>query len=161
MASPGKPVAIAHTKELEPGDIVRVAFAPGHLGFFKYGPEAVFVVSRTTSDGTVYFKDSRASVLGPLRGTRQELLQELRKLSDFLDLKVMRPDASKAIPEPSEEALEDDLYDEDSEALVDYSAPMPLGNVGSITPPASLFVGGVLLTGLVWYFHNRKQQEDD
>jgi hypothetical protein len=165
MASSGSAIAISHTKELEPGDLVRVAFAPGHLGFFKYGAEALFVVSKKTNDGGVFFSDSRSSILGPLRGTRQELVRELKKLSDFLDLQVYRPNR---IPpkDDLEDDFEDELEDELDEVEMDLEvAPAPMGTVGngfpSIMPPAILVVGGAAVVGLMMYFSNNKKKDDE
>ena len=158
MASPANAIAITHTKELKPGDLVRVAFAPGHLGFFKYGAEAVFVVSKKTPDGSVFFSDSRAGILGPLRGTRQELLQELRKLTDFLNLNIYRPPPKAAAIND----LEDDLEDVDD---LEEEVMAPTGTVGNgppaIMPPAILIIGGVAVAGLAYYFSNNKKKDDE
>jgi hypothetical protein len=168
MASPGSAIAISHTKELEPGDLVRVAFAPGHLGFFKYGAEALFVVSKKTNDGGVFFSDSRSSILGPLRGTRQELVLELKKMTDFLNLQIYRPDRAVAkdaeledeSEDESEDELEDELEDEDFEVET-----APVGAIGNgppiITPPAILIVGGATVIGLMMYFSKKKKDDED
>ena len=71
---PGKVIALSHTKELEPGDLIHIVFAPGHLGFFKYGSEAIFAVVKKTSTGEVVFRDRSGSLLEPLGGSKDQLL---------------------------------------------------------------------------------------
>lgn len=162
MASPGNAIAISHTKELEPGDLVRVAFAPEHLGFFKYGAEALFVVSKKTNDGGVFFSDSRSSILGPLRGTRQELVRELKKMTDFLDLQIYRP--NRIASKPEVDVLEDELDEEAEEELEVEPASVGVGTVGngppSIMPPAILIIGGATVVGLMMYFSKKKDDEE-
>jgi len=153
MAVPGNIVAISHTRDLQAGDFVQVAFAPGHMGYLKYGPEALFKVSRKASDGSVFFSDSTSSIMGPLRGTRKQLIEELRKLTDFLDLKVIRPRIKK-LP-PAEEALDG----------VEEPEPAPVASVvpslPKILPPPALLVGGALLTGLlIWVSQSKKEGEE-
>jgi len=152
MAVPGNVVAISHTRDLQAGDLVQVAFAPGHMGYLKYGSEALFRVSRKALDGSVFFSDPASSIMGPLRGTRKELLQELRKLTDFLDLKIIRPRAKK-LPPPGE--VLDDVGEVEPVPDVSVVPSLP-----KILPPPAFLVGGALLTGvLIWISQSKKEEE--
>ena len=142
---PGKVIALSHTKELEPGDLIHIVFAPGHLGFFKYGSEAIFAVVKKTSTGEVVFRDRSGSLLEPLGGSKDQLLSELRKHTDFKELSVIRPTKAKT----------DRIHIPNTEETV---KPSTIGEAPKVLPPVPLIVGGIAFLALLAYWFSSKEE---
>lgn len=139
----GDILSISHTRELAPGDRIHVVFLPGHLGFFKYGPEALFTVIKKTPTGEVTFKDQSGMSLGPLGGSREELLSQLRKRTDFKELSVIRSKTSA-----------------DQKSLIKFNGTPEMSGVGDapkILPPVVFIVSGVVVLALLAYWFSSKR----
>jgi hypothetical protein len=147
MVPQGTVLNLQHSKELERGDYVHVTFAMNHAGYWKFGSEESLTVIEKTPDGRVRFAAEDGTLIPdnenpPIGGTREVMLNELRSLSNFKDIQVIRPMKDAPVPE-------------ETEVLANAQAQA----IPSIFPTGPIVLGLSLL-GAALYFGRQKDKRD-
>lgn len=140
MAVPaGQELDLKHSKELRVGDYVYITFGFNHAGYWKFGGDEAFQVIEKSGDGKIRLKAEDGTIVPepaepPIGGTKEELLAKMRELSNFKEVRVIRPTPGGPTP------------------------PVPSGEAPSIFPVVPV-MGLIGIVGLAYYLTRNEDGE--
>ena len=149
----GQELHLRHSSELEIGDIVYITFSFNHLAYWKFGAEESLKVIEKTKDNKVRMVAEDGTVIPerqnpPIGGTREEMLNEIRSLSNFNEIKVIRPirQAQKVSQRENQDHSMADMRQQ-------------VGEAPSIFPTVPVLWSTVAV-GLAYYIAKQSEQEE-
>lgn len=156
MSAPnGQVIDFVHTSQMRLGDIAYVTFGITNAGYWKFGSEESLTVIQKTKDNCIRFRAEDGSIIPEpqnpaIGGSRERMLKELKKLSSFKEVRIIRPFIEEEEPEEPEEM----------EVLV---PPMPqrapVRTASPITPGNDVILGLGLYGIALYLAHNEDEDE--